>query len=218
MQPKQQLAPEFPAFGPRAFAQATGASTQAIRDLEQFEQILTAANAQLNLVGPSALTSFWLRHAYDSAQLLSYAPQARVWADLGAGAGFPGVVLAILLKETPGVVVHLIDSLTKRTRFLSSVTADLNLPATVHTGRAEKLPPPHGLDVVTARACAPLPRLLTYARPYFEGGATGLFLKGRSIDQELKEARRSWVFQAVLHQSHSDPSGRIVQIQGLARA
>ena len=94
----------------------------------------------------------------------------------------------------------------------------LDLPAIVHTCRAENATPPKGLEVITARACAPLSRLLSYAESYFDRGATGLFLKGRAVEQELREARRSWKFEAVLHQSRTDAAGRIVQIQGLARA
>src|SRR5690606_23717223 len=98
---------------------------------------LTAANRVMNLVGPATLDIFWSRHAWDSAQLLDLAPEARTWADLGAGAGLPGVVLAILLKGRPGAHVHLIDSMTKRCRFLSEVVGALDLPATVHNARAE---------------------------------------------------------------------------------
>ena len=104
----------------------------------------------MNLVGPSALAAFWLRHAYDSAQLLFLAPEALTWADLGAGAGFPGIVLAIKLKGREGAHVHLVESMAKRCRFLSEVVAALDLPATVHNVRAESLE--IKVDAVTARA------------------------------------------------------------------
>ena len=141
---------------------------------------------------------------------------ARVWADVGAGAGFPGLVLAILLKQRPGSHVHLIESMAKRVRFLEEVVQALDLPVTIHHARAEEIAPPRGLQIVTARACAPFPRLFDYTRRFFEAGAQGLFLKGRDVESELTEAQRSWTFQAELIPSRSDPSGRVVRIEGLA--
>jgi len=204
-------------FGRDAFAQAVGASHEAMADMQAYLDLLTTWNTRMNLVGPSALASFWRRHAYDSAQLLALAPQARIWADLGSGAGLPGLVLAILMKDKPGAQVHLVESMAKRTRFLAEVVSSLNLPATVHTSRAESLAPPKGLEVVTARACAPLPKLLDFAFPYVRSGATALFLKGKDVEQELTDARQGWTFQSVLHTSLSDPSGRVIQIQKVAR-
>lgn len=190
-------------------------------DLQAYRDLVATWNERMNLVGPSAMAAFWLRHAYDSAQLLPHAPAARIWADLGAGAGFPGVVLAILLKETPGARVHLVESMAKRCVFLREVTRVLGLPVEVHNRRAEdtKLV---GVEVVTARACAPLTRLLGFARPLLEGKAggqtIGLFLKGGNVEQELTEARAVWDFQAELRPSLSDPSGRILRIERLRRA
>ncbi len=185
--------------------------------LQTYLDMLTDWNGRMNLVGPSALASFWLRHAYDSAQLLTFAPAAKIWADLGSGAGLPGVVLAILLKDEPGVEVHLVESMVKRTRFLAEVAAQLDLPVTIHNGRAEHVIPPNGLEVVTARACAPLPRLLSFASAWLRTGATGLFLKGRDVEHELTEARLHWHFDVRLHDSLSDPSGRVIQLQKVTR-
>jgi 16S rRNA (guanine527-N7)-methyltransferase len=156
----------------------------------------------------------------DSAQLLKLAPNAEpgatTWADLGAGAGFPGVVLAILLKRTPGANILLVDSLAKRCRFLSEVVQALELPAEVICARAEDIE--RKVEVVTARACAPMPRLLGYARPWLARGAVGLFLKGENVESELQEARKSWTFTAELLPSISDPKGRIVRLRRLSRA
>jgi 16S rRNA (guanine527-N7)-methyltransferase len=107
------------------------------------------------------------------------APDARTWADLGAGAGLPGVVLAILLKDTPGAKIHLVESMAKRCKFLRAVVDDLGLPVEIHNARAEELD--LKVDVVTARACAPMVRLLGYAQPYLKRGATGWFLKGQDV-------------------------------------
>ena len=198
-----------------AFQVKTGADDQQMADLEAFRLRLTEANAVMNLVGPDSLPDFWNRHAWDSAQLLNFAPGALTWADLGAGAGFPGVVLTILLKGRPGAHVWLIDSLGKRCRFLQEIVDALDLPATVLNGRAEAQSVT--CDIVTARAVAPMERLLGYAQPYFERGAQGLFLKGEKAESELIEARKSWHFDAELAPSQSDPRGRIVSIRSLRR-
>lgn len=210
-----------PTFGAPEFAAATRASDAQMADLHAFLKLLATWNDRMNLVGPSALSSFWLRHAYDSAQLLAHAPEARVWADLGAGAGFPGAVLAILLKGRDGACVHLVESVAKRCLFLREATAALALPVEVHNKRAEDLAL-EGVEVVTARAVAPMTRLLGFAWPLLGGPARdqsiGLFLKGTTVQQELTEARQVWEFDAALHPSRSDPAGRIVRIERLRRA
>ena len=193
-----------------------GATPQQMADLEAFRVRLGDANSVMNLVGPDSLPDFWNRHVWDSAQLLTHAPEARTWADLGAGAGFPGVVLAILMKGREGAHVWLIDSLGKRCRFLQEIVDALDLPATVIVGRAEEQQVT--CDVVTARAVAPMEKLLGYAQPYFQRGAQGLFLKGERAESELIEARKSWHFEAELAPSQSDARGRIVTIRSLRRA
>lgn len=200
-----------------AFVSAMGAraTPQALADLERFRTLVAERNAVMNLVGPATLPVFWTRHALDSAQLLGLAPDARVWADLGAGAGFPGVVLAIFLKPDPSAKVWLVDSLAKRCRFLEEVVAALDLPAEVVNARAESLA--LSVDVVTARACAPMDRLLGYALPCLDRGATGLFLKGRSADEELREARRSWAFRSESLPSITDPDSRIICVRSVSR-
>jgi 16S rRNA (guanine527-N7)-methyltransferase len=198
------------------FQALTGATDAQMADLERFRAMLEEGNAVMNLVGPTTLPEFWNRHAWDSAQLLRLAPEAKTWADLGAGAGFPGLVLAILLKGTPGAKVHLVESMAKRCRFLGEVVRELDLPAEIHNVRAEDLS--MTVDIVTARACAPMTRLLGYARPYLRRGARGLFLKGQDVVSELTEASRSWKFRSRLIASLSDPRGRIVDLETLARA
>jgi 16S rRNA (guanine527-N7)-methyltransferase len=198
------------------FAALTGATPAQMADLERFRAMLAERNAVMNLVGPATLPDFWSRHAWDSAQLLKLAPKALAWADLGAGAGFPGLVLAIFGKGSPGFHVELVESMTKRCRFLGEVVEALDLPATVHNARAENLD--LAVEIVTARACAPLWRLLGYARPYLQGGATGLFLKGQDVVSEMKEAARYWEYEADVVPSKSDPRGRIVRVRRLGRA
>ena len=199
-----------------SFARATKATPEQMADLERFLALLTEWNGRMNLVGPATLPEFWNRHAWDSAQLLRLAPDALTWADLGAGAGFPGLVLAILRRDAPGFHIHLVESMAKRCRFLSEVVTELALPATVVNARAESLS--LTVDIVTARACAPLHRLLGYARPYLAAGAQGLFLKGQDVVADMTEAARYWEYEADVVPSLSDPGGRIVRVKRLGRA
>lgn len=195
---------------------------EAIADLEAFGRLVAERNEVMNLVGPATIPHYWSRHVLDSAQLLNHNPNARIWADLGAGAGFPGVVLAILLKHAPNDVgspephVHLVDSLTKRCRFLEEAVALLDLPATVHNARAETLA--LKVDVVTARACAPLDKLLGFAEGFVKKGADPWFLKGESVENEVIQAGKTWRFEVDLFPSLSDPRGRVVHIRSLKRA
>lgn len=199
-----------------AFADLSGATDAQMADLERFQALLRDWNDRMNLVGASTLDAFWSRHAWDSAQLLPLAPDALTWADLGAGAGFPGLVVAILLKGRDGARVHLVESMAKRCRFLSEIVAELALPAQVHNARAEDVK--LKVDVVTARAVAPLTRLLGYASPFFARGARGLFLKGQDWETEIAEARQSWRFDVDVLPSLSDPRGRLLSIERLSRA
>ena len=198
-----------------AFQALRGATPAQMANLEALIERLTAANAVMNLIGPDTLPDVWNRHILDSAQLLDLVPVASTWADLGAGAGFPGLVLAILLKDRADSHVWLVDSLGKRCRFLQEVVDALSLRATVVNGRAEdqRLK----VDVVTARALAPMDRLLGYAQPYLQRGAQGLFLKGEKAEAELIEARKVWQFDSLLSVSRSDPRGRIVSVRSLRR-
>ena len=199
-----------------SFAAAAGATPAQMADLEALRTMLADWNQRMNLVGPSTLDAFWPRHVWDSAQLLGIAPEASTWADIGAGAGFPGLVVAILLKGRPGARVELVESLGKRCRFLEAVVAALDLPARVHNARAEALK--LKVEVVTARAVAPLAKLLGFAKPMLDRRALGLFLKGRDAEAEVAEARKLWRFDLISTPSLSDPDGRILQIRDLARA
>jgi 16S rRNA (guanine527-N7)-methyltransferase len=197
---------------------------EAIADLETFRQVLIERNEVMNLIGPATVPHYWSRHVLDSAQLLNHAPDARVWTDLGAGAGFPGIVLAILLKHTDREAtdgstrgkVYLVDSLTKRCKFLSEVVAALNLPAEVINDRAENID--LKCDVLTARAFAPFERLFTFSHHLFRSDAEGWFLKGETVESELEAARKDWRFEAEIYPSLSDPRGRVVHIRRLKRA
>lgn len=195
---------------------------EAIVDLQKFYQVLADGNEVMNLVGPATLPDYWSRHVLDSAQLLDYRPDARTWADLGAGAGFPGIVLSILLKHSttltdgPAPQVYLVESLTKRCRFLQTVVDDLNLPATVINDRAENVSVK--VDVVTARAVAPMSKLLGFAEGFIRKGADAWFLKGENVESELVDAGKVWKFDVEQSESMSDPRGRVIHIRRLRRA
>ena len=207
---------EPPVLDAASFAARTGASDAQVGDLAQLQALLADWNGRMNLVSAASLDAFWARHAFDSAQLLPLAGAARTWVDIGAGAGFPGLVLAILLKGVAGSTVHLVESQAKRCRFLSAAVDALALPAAVHNARAEALS--LQADIVTARAVAPLGRLLGFAQPYFAKGATGLFLKSETVEAEIADARAAWRFTCKVTPSVSDPRGRIIKVEGLTRA
>lgn len=214
MQPETVMA-EAPVLDAVGYQALTGASDDQMADLTRFQELLAEWNAVMNLVGPLTIDTYWTRHALDSSQLMQMAPDALTWADLGAGAGLPGVVLAILLKGRAEAKVHLVESMTKRCRFLEVVAKDLDIPVEIHNVRAEDLK--LKVDVVTARACAPMTKLLGFAEPYLHRGALGLFLKGQDVAAELSEASSTWKFASELRPSQSDPRGRIVQVKRLSR-
>jgi 16S rRNA (guanine527-N7)-methyltransferase len=201
---------------PPDFLHRIGVTEARRADIETYRLMLAGANETMNLVGPSTMGDFQSRHFIDSAQLLWFSPDTLTWADLGSGAGLPGLVMAILLKGRPGARVHLVESMAKRCRFLSEVVEALDLPAEVHNARAESLK--LKVEMVTARACAPLVRLLGYARPFLDRGARGLFMKGAEVEAEIAEARQSWRFSARMDVSLSDPRGRLLWIEELSRA
>jgi len=205
--------PEREPLGAEGFSALTGATPTQIADLDLYRRMLIDGNAVMNLVGPASLPDYWRRHALDSAQLLPVIPGAVRWADLGTGAGLPGIVLAAMLKGQPNARVYLVESMAKRCRFLSEVVTALSLPAEVIHARAEVVD--LKVQVVTARACAPLVRLLDFSRPYLRHGATALYLKGQDVVSELTEATIYWKFEADLYPSQSDPRGRMVRISGL---
>lgn len=190
-------------------------SQETIARLESHRRLLGDWSERMNLVGPKELELYWGRHALDCAQLARLAPEARSWVDLGAGAGFPGMILACLLADTPGASVHLVEATGKKAKFLEEAIRVIGLPAKVFNDRIEDFGAGEGpYDVVTARALAPLPRLMGYAKPILDRGAQGLFLKGADIDSELAatNALNGGAYQVDVLESISDPRGRVLRI------
>jgi 16S rRNA (guanine527-N7)-methyltransferase len=181
--------------------------------------LLLEWQTKTNLVAPSTLPDLWTRHIADSLQLLGLVPSALLWADLGSGGGFPGVVLACGLAEIPGATVHLIERNTKKAGFLREALRVTGAPGVVHladigdnvdriTGK---------LDCVTARALAPLHQLIGFAEPLVRQGARALFLKGQDVESELTEATKYWNIEPQLHPSRTGGHGWIVELDRIER-
>jgi 16S rRNA (guanine527-N7)-methyltransferase len=211
-------------YGPGDFQQDLGLAVprETIARLETHHRLLAEWSGRINLIGPRELELFWSRHALDSAQLVKLAPDARRWADLGSGAGFPGLVVAAILAAQPDTAVHLVETTGKKARFLAAVIAAAGLPAQVFNQRIEDFGVGAGpYDVVTARALAPLPRLIAYAKPILDRGAIGLFHKGADVDAELaaaKDVLNGGAYRADVLESLSDPRGRIIRVTKAPRS
>jgi 16S rRNA (guanine527-N7)-methyltransferase len=199
-------------FGPEEFAAKADVSRETLARLKAYADLLTDWNARHNLVAKSTLPDLWQRHFWDSAQLAPMLPpDTHTLADLGSGAGFPGLVLAAL---RPDISVTLHEATTKKCEFLRAVAARMDIKVTVENARMEDLPQ-RGFNVVTARAVAPLPLLLQYAHSFFGPNSIGLFLKGQNVGSELTEATKYWNMKASLTPSLTDPSGAIVVVREL---
>jgi len=195
---------------------AVDVSRETREKLELLERELRRWQAIKNLVGPATLDRIWDRHIVDSLQLLDLAPEARTWLDLGSGAGFPGLVLAIAGAER-GLRVHLVESNSRKCAFLRHVVRLAGAPATIHEARLEAVIPGFvgRADVVSARALAALPLLLEWTEPLLKAGTIGLFPKGRDAEIELTEARKRWTFAADILPSRTDSEARILRITSI---
>ena len=184
--------------------------------LKIYAGLLEKWQARINLVGPKTIPDLWVRHMLDSAQLLDYLPPpgaAKRLADFGSGAGFPGLVIAIL---RPDLEVHLVESDQRKGAFLRQVARDTGASITLHTARIEALEPLRA-DIITARALASLDKLFTYAQPHLAESGFCNFLKGQNVDAELTEATKCWSFGVETHISATDPDARIVLVRGLTK-
>jgi len=203
-----------PDFGPEDFAALTGVSRETLARLKAYADLLKDWNARHNLVSRNSLDDLWQRHLWDSAQLAPLVPKsARTLADLGSGAGFPGLVLAEMLRDR--VAVTLFESIAKKCAFLQAAAGRINLPVTIENRRMEAWDGP-AFDVITARACAPLPNLLSYAHAFTGPNSVCLFLKGQNLGAELTEAHKSWKMQARQIPSQTSVSGAILEVRELS--
>ena len=191
-------------------------SRETLDRLDRYVALLLDWQRRVNLIAPSTEPALWTRHIADSLQLLALAPGTGVWADLGSGAGLPGLPIACALAETRGARVHLVESSTKKAAFLREAVEATGAPAVVHAMRIADFAkaPPGDVEVVTARAVAPLSKLLAEAYPLLKSGAVGLFPKGQGVDAELTEAAKYWRVQATLVPSRTDSNARVVVVRG----
>ena len=182
--------------------------------LDRYVDLLREWQAKTNLVAPSTLPNLWTRHISDSLQLLELAPTARTWVDLGSGGGFPGVVLACALAETPGAHIQLVERNAKKAAFLREAMRVTSGAGTVHLADigdiVDRITGP--VDCVTARALAPLHQLIGFAEPLVRKGARALFLKGQDVEAELTKATKYWNIKPQLHSSRTGGHGWIVDL------
>lgn len=177
-----------------------------------YAALLEKWQKSLNLVGPSTLPDLWTRHILDSAQIFPLLPpQTHTLLDLGSGAGLPGLILALM-----GVPdVHLVESDLRKGAFLREAARHCGAKITLHTCRIESLAP-FPADVITARALAPLPKLLGLCHPFTTPETLCFFPKGGQAESELHEARQEWSFEATAFPSRTDPQAQILQLSRLS--
>lgn len=201
------------------FARQFSVSRETISRLKTYEKLLKQWQKTINLVGAGTLEQTWSRHFADSAQLLDLAPlSVNRWVDLGSGAGFPGLVLAILLAEREGAHVALVESDTRKAAFLGEVARQTGVPVDIYPERIEKAATQYmvgQVDAITARGLAPMPRLLQLVAPYFSGSTVGLFLKGREAKAELDAANQEWELLTEQRPSRTDKEGQIILVRAL---
>ena len=204
---------DFNDLEPDEFATRTGVSRETLARLRAYVALLQDWNSRHNLVSPGSLANVWRRHIWDSAQLAPLVPpDARTLVDLGSGAGLPGLVLAEMLRDR--VSVTLIEATGKKCDFLRAAAELMALPVKIRNMRSEDCPP-QVFDVVTSRACAPLPRLLGFAHKFTGPNSVCLFLKGQNLGSELTEAHKSWSMKDRQIPSLTDPSGTVLEVTEL---
>ncbi len=204
---------QSPVYGPEAFAKDTGVSRETLARLKAYADLLALWNKKINLVGRSTEPEVWQRHMLDSAQLFPLIPAGtRTLLDMGSGAGFPGLVLAIL-----GVPqVHLVESDQRKCAFLREAARMTQAPATIYAKRIEALAA-FPVDVVTARALAPVAELLDWSARFISEKTTCIFPKGQNVEVELTEAHKRWRITVDQRPSRTDSRGTILCISEVRR-
>ena len=202
-------------FGPDDVCRLLNVSSDVTDRIAAYLDLLFLWNRRINLIGPSEHRHIWRRHVLDCLQLANDIRPGDVRiADFGSGAGLPGLVLALAASESRKV--FLVEKSPRKSEFLAAAIKDLNLNAEVVTSRLEAISLP-AVDVITARALAPLSKLLGYAETLVHRDSLCLFLKGRDVENELTDARESWTFSLSARPSLSSPEGQVLAISSLAR-
>lgn len=203
-------------FGPEEALRLTGVSRETLERVRSYLSTLDQWRERINLIGPGEGRHLWRRHVLDCLQLMKeILPEHLSVADLGSGAGFPGLVIACALAERPGASVTLVEKSPRKSEFLRAAIAAQGLPARVLNIRLEDSPG-RKFDLVTARALAPLPKLLGYAYDWLKPSGKALLMKGRDTAAELAEARGAWTFDMSDQESLSSPEGRVLRISSIA--
>jgi 16S rRNA (guanine527-N7)-methyltransferase len=204
---------------PQDFTEGLDVSRETSERLERYADLVKRWNPKINLVSRASLDQLWTRHIIDSAQLFALRPtDARHWADLGSGGGFPGLVIAALAAEAaPDLRVTLVESDSRKAAFLATAARELGLTVTVKPERIEALAP-LGADVLSARALAPLDTLLGYASRHLAPAGRALFPKGARAEEEIAAARKHWAFDLHRHPSKTAADGAILEIGAIAHA
>lgn len=193
-------------------------SRETAERLEHFAALFSKWAKTINLVAPSTLDDMWNRHIADSAQIFQMAPRPMIWADLGSGGGFPGIITGIFLAELGSGWVHLVESNNKKAAFLRTAISETGARATVHPVRietaAELIP---DCDAVSARALAELDLLLDYVSPWAikNPALKAYFHKGRDYRGEVDKSHRRWSFDLVIHQSKIERDSVVLEIGGI---
>ena len=211
--------------GPTDFGAAFGVSRETLARLQIYAGLLERWQKTINLVAPGSMPDLWHRHFADSAQLLALSPGGPLrWLDLGSGGGFPGLVVACMLAERPGSRLTLIESDGRKCAFLREVVRQTGLSAflavDIITDRIENganTTRVGTVDVISARALAPLERLLGWCEPFFGAGTCAVLSKGKDVQVELTAARQTWMFESSLVASVTAADGRILSVRELAR-
>jgi 16S rRNA (guanine527-N7)-methyltransferase len=209
-------APRGAAESAMALAGAQNVSRETLERLTVFVRLIEKWQTATNLIAPGTLPDVWQRHVADSAQLVTIFPNARTWLDLGSGAGFPGLVIAFLMPSSGGHV-HLVESDVRKAAFLREAIRSTAAPATVHQTRIEAALKDWAIpvDMVTARALAPLPRLLGLIAPLRPLGIRAALPKGRGYVREIDEASQFWEFDLLKHRSRIEPEAVILELTNL---
>lgn len=203
-------------FGPEDALRLTGVSRETLGRVRSYLAVLDQWRERINLIGPGEGRHLWRRHVLDSLQLIKQiSSDDLAVADLGSGAGFPGLVITCALAERPGASVTLVEKSPRKSEFLEAAIAAQGLPAKVLNVRIEDAPR-QKFDLVTARALAPLPKLLGYAYGWLKPSGKALLMKGRDVEAEVAEARRSWTFEMSDRASLSSPEGRVLRLSSIA--
>lgn len=200
------------------FMQKYNVSRETYDKLKLYQQLLSEWQQKFNLVSKSTLDNSWQRHFEDSAQLFKYIPKnAKILYDFGSGAGFPGMVLAIMSGDkTPYLKICLVESVGKKTLYLNEVKQKTNTSVEILNQRIENLKPQKA-DVITSRALTALKDLLNYAYPFCKSETLCIFPKGRRYCEELQDARRYWNFDCRVEDSTTDSDGKILLITNLSK-